>query len=143
MITLIGKHLAKEGNSFIFYGPADECKSCRYKSSCINSLIEGHKYKIIEVRDVEQKCPLHDDEKVNVVVVEEADSVVYTDSKVFEGSKFTYKYLNCSNEDCDFREFCFPESIKNNDKCVFVKDLGSFDECPVNIPLNKVVVKLQ
>lgn len=54
MITLIGKDLAKEGNEFVFYGPVEECESCRFKSSCINSLEKGRKYVIIEVRDVEQ-----------------------------------------------------------------------------------------
>ena len=70
MITLIGKKLAKEGESFIFYEPAEECSTCRFKASCIDSLEEGHKYTITEVRDVEQKCPIHEDEKVQVVVVE-------------------------------------------------------------------------
>ena len=64
MITLIGEKLAKVGESFIFYEPAEECSKCRFKPSCIDSLEEGHKYVITEVRDVEQKCPIHDEEKV-------------------------------------------------------------------------------
>ena len=38
MITLIGKDLAKKGNEFIFYGSVDECESCRFKASCVDSL---------------------------------------------------------------------------------------------------------
>lgn len=142
MITLIGKDLAIEGNEFVFYGPAEECESCRFKSSCINSLEEGRKYKIIEVRDVEQKCPLHNDEKVIVVVVEEAENIIFTDSKVFEGSTVTFEGISCDDEDCDFREFCFSEGINSGDKCIFIKDLGKVDDCPKNNSLRKVIVKL-
>lgn len=143
MITLIGKDLAKEGNEFVFYGPVEECESCRFKSSCINSLEEGRKYKIIEVRDVEQKCPLHNDERVKVVVVEDAESIIFTDSKVFEGSTIKFESLSCDDEDCDFREFCFSEGIKSGDKCVFTKDLGKVENCPKGFSLRKVIVKLQ
>ena len=38
MITLIGKDLASEGTEFVFLGPAEECESCRFKSSCVGSL---------------------------------------------------------------------------------------------------------
>ena len=47
MITLIGKELAREGVSFIFHEPAEECESCRFKSSCVDSLEEGHRYTIV------------------------------------------------------------------------------------------------
>lgn len=143
MITLIGKDLTKEGNEFVFYGPVEECESCRFKSSCINSLEKGRKYVIIEVRDVEQKCSLHNDEKVNVVVVEDAESTICTDSKVFEGSTVTFENVSCDDKDCDFREFCFSEGIHSGDKCIFIKDLGKFDDCPKGNSLRKVVVKLQ
>ena len=81
MITLIGEKLANEGESFIFYEPAEECSKCRFKASCIDSLEEGHKYVITEVRDVEQKCPIHEGEKVKVVVVEKGETTILTDSK--------------------------------------------------------------
>jgi len=143
MITLIGKDIAKEGLSFIFYGPAEECLNCRFKSSCIDSLEKGHKYKITEVRDVEQKCEIHDLEKVKVVVVEDAESTILTKSKgVFEGSTFLFKKFECDNKDCDFHDLCFPEGLNDDDKCVFIKDLGKFKECPQGNTLTKCTVKL-
>lgn len=81
MITLIGKNIAKEGLSFVFYGPLEECSSCRFKSSCVDSLEIGRKYAITEVRDVEQKCPIHEDGYVKVVNVEDAETTVLIDSK--------------------------------------------------------------
>lgn len=144
MITLIGKDIAKEGTSFVFYGPAEECLSCRFKSSCVDSLEVGRKYNIVEVRDVEQKCPIHDEGKVKVVIVENAESTILTNPKrVFEGSKFAFKSLDCDNEDCDYRDLCFPEGLIEGDKCVFIKDLGKFKDCEKDFPLTKAIVKLQ
>lgn len=142
MITLIGKDLAKEGNEFVFYGPAEECESCRVKSSCIGSLEKGHKYKIVEVRDVEQKCALHNEGKVNVVIVEEAETIICTQSKVFEGSNFNFENFECDDLDCDFRELCFAEGINSGDKCTFIENLGKFEDCPKGNSLTKVIVKL-
>ncbi|MBQ6813630.1 MAG: UPF0179 family protein [Methanobrevibacter sp.] len=143
MITLIGKKLAKKGESFVFYGPAEDCLNCRFKATCIDSLTEGHKYTITEVRDVEQKCPIHEDEKVNVVAVEKAETTILTDSKgVFEGSSFEFNRKGCSNKDCDFRDMCFPDGIPKGEKCVYVKDLGKFKDCPRGNALIKCVVKI-
>jgi uncharacterized protein (UPF0179 family) len=60
MITLIGKELAKKGQEFVFLGPAEDCKDCRFKSSCIGSLEENRKYVIVEVRTMNRnvRCTL-------------------------------------------------------------------------------------
>ena len=117
MITLIGKELAREGVSFVFYEPAEECSDCRFKASCVDSLKKGHRYTITEVRDVEQKCPIHENDKVQVVAVENAEFTILTDSKgVFEGSSFDFKRQGCSNKDCDFRHMCFPDGISKEEK---------------------------
>ena len=143
MITLIGKELAKEGVNFIFYEPSEECSSCRFKASCVDSLEEGHRYVITEVRDVEQKCPVHEGGKVQVVSVENAEFAILTDSKgVFEGSTFDFKREGCSNKDCDYREMCFPDGISKEEKGVYVKDLGKFKDCPRGISLEKCIVKI-
>ena len=144
MITLIGKELAKEGESFIFHEATEECSTCRFKASCVDSLEEGHRYTITEVRDVEQKCPIHEGEKVKVVVVEDAEFTILTDSKgVFEGSSFSFARKGCSNKDCDFREMCFPEGVKKEEKGVYIKDLGKFNDCPKGNALQKCIVKIQ
>ena len=73
MITLIGKDLAKKGNEFIFYGPANECNDCRFKSSCVGNLEEGRKYKIVDIKDNEQKCLIHAENVVIPVEVERSE----------------------------------------------------------------------
>lgn len=83
MITLIGKDLAKKGNEFIFYGSVDECESCRFKASCVDSLEKNRKYKIIDVRDNEQKCPVHAENIVIPVEVDRSNITLLSSSKVF------------------------------------------------------------
>ncbi|MCC7553406.1 MAG: UPF0179 family protein [Methanobacteriaceae archaeon] len=124
MITLIGKDLAKEGNSFIFYGPADECEKCRFKSSCVDSLEKNRKYIIKSVKENGQKCPIHDENEVLPVVIERANIAVLSDSKnIFEGSTFRYEPLVC-DENCEYKPYCFPEGLIPGDKCVIMENEG-------------------
>ncbi|MCL2157071.1 MAG: UPF0179 family protein [Methanobrevibacter sp.] len=141
MITLIGNDLAEEGLVFIFNGSAEVCESCRFKSSCIESLEEGRKYKIINVRDTEQKCQLHDGDSVKVVEVEKADIDALIDSKkVHLGASLTFTPPEC-NFDCIFNNLCFPEGLFSGDKCTFVKDLGKHEgDCAKGFILHKVTI---
>jgi len=139
MITLIGNDLAEEGLVFVFNGSAEACESCRFKSSCIESLEEGRKYKIISVRDTEQKCQLHDGESVKVVEVEKADIEALIDSKKDHlGASLTYTPPEC-DIDCIYRYLCFPEGLFPGDKCTIVKDLGKHGgSCAKGFTLHKV-----
>lgn len=141
MITLIGKDLAKEGSSFIFYGPAEECESCRFKSSCVDSLEKGRKYEITGVRDNEQKCPIHGENTVVPVDVERASIDLLTNSKnIFEGSTFQYTPIEC-DEDCEFKKYCVPEGLIENDKCIIIKNNGKHKEkCKKGYILNNITL---
>lgn len=142
MITLIGKELAEEGSVFIFHGPVEVCESCRFKSSCIENLEVGRKYKIVNVRDTEQKCQLHEGGIVKVVEVEKAEIDALVDSKkVHLGASLSYNPPDCSF-DCVFHNLCFPEGLFSGDKCTFVNDLGKHEGvCAKGFILNKVTVK--
>ncbi|MBE6499933.1 MAG: UPF0179 family protein [Methanobrevibacter thaueri] len=139
MITLIGKDLAKKGQEFIFLGPAQECEKCRFKSSCIESLELNRKYIVTEVRDNEQKCPIHDEEKVIPVQVERASIDLLTPSRnIFEGSTFTFNAPDC-DENCEFHDLCFPEGLVENDKCIVLESIGKHKgECKKGYKLNKL-----
>jgi uncharacterized protein len=143
MITLIGEDLAETGLSFIYGGPAKVCESCRFKASCIDSLEEGRKYTITNVRDITQKCPVHEGGIVKAVEVELADIEAFLDSKkVFEGSNISYEPLNC-DIDCIYHYLCFPEGLIKGDKCIIIKDLGKNKNiCPKGFNLTKVCLKL-
>ena len=124
MITLIGKDLAKEGQEFVFLGPAPECADCRFKSSCVGNLELNRKYVVLDVKDNEQKCPIHAEGIVVPVEVDRAKIDLLTTSKnIFEGSTFTYNAPDC-DEKCDFHDLCFPDGLAENDKCIVLNNDG-------------------
>lgn len=141
MITLIGKDLAKKDQEFVFLGSAEECENCRFKSSCVGNLEENRKYVVVDVKDNEQKCPIHSGGSVVPVEVELAKIDLLTASKnIFEGSTFTFNAPNC-DEKCDFHDLCFPEGLKENDKCIVLENDGKHkEECKKGYKLNKLTL---
>lgn len=141
MITLIGKDIAKKGFEFVFLGPAKECENCRFKSSCIDNLELNRKYVVTDVKDNEQKCAIHSQNIVIPVEIERAEIDVLTTSKnIFEGSTFTYNAPKC-DEYCEFHDFCFPEGLIENDKCIVLKNHGKHKgECKKGLRLTKLTL---
>lgn len=141
MITLIGKELAVKGKEFVFLGPAPECENCRFKSSCVGNLELNRKYVVTDVRDNEQKCPVHAEGVVVPVEVDRAKIEVLTASKnIFEGSTFTYNAPDC-DEKCDFHDLCFPDGLIENDKCIVLNNDGKHKEnCKKGYQLNKLTL---
>ena len=141
MITLIGKSLAKKGQEFVFLGPAEAFEDCRFKSSCVGNLEKDRKYEIIDVKDNEQKCPIHADETVIPVEVDRAKIPLLTESKsIFEGSTFTFNAPDCDEETCEYRDLCFPEGLIENDKCIVLKNDGKHKGCEKGYKLNKLTL---
>ena len=141
MITLIGKSLAKKGQEFVFLGPAEACEDCRFKSSCVGNLEKDRKYEIIDIKDSEQKCPIHAEETVVPVEVDRAKITLLTDSKsIFEGSTFTFNAPDCDEETCEFYDLCFPEGLIENDKCIVLKNDGKHKKCEKGYNLNKLIL---
>jgi uncharacterized protein (UPF0179 family) len=141
MITLIGKDLAREGQEFVFLGPADECEDCRFKSSCVGNLEKNRKYVVVDIKDNEQKCPIHSGDAVIPVEVDRAKIDLLTESKsIFEGSTFTYNAPDC-DEKCDFHDLCFPEGLEENYKCIVLENMGKHtEECKKGYRLNKLTL---
>ncbi|MDR2623336.1 MAG: UPF0179 family protein [Methanobrevibacter sp.] len=144
MITLIGEDLAKKDLVFLFNKAAEECDDCKFKTSCVESLEEGRKYKILDVRDNQQPCPIHDKEKVNVVEVEKANITTFIDvKKSFQGSTVNYTPPDC-NIKCIYHEFCFPDGLKESDKCTIEEVIDDhINECAKGYSLSKVVLKIK
>lgn len=141
MITLIGVDLAKEGQEFVFLGPADECEDCRFKSSCVGNLEVNRKYIVTSIKDNEQKCPIHAEGKVIPVEVDRAKIDLLTSSKnIFEGSTFTYNAPEC-DEKCDYHDLCFPDGLREGDKCIILESNGKHkEECKKGLKLNKLTL---
>ena len=143
MITLIGEDLAEVGLSFIFDGPAEPCKSCRFKASCVDSLEEGRKYTITNVKDITQKCDVHNGGIVKAIEVKLADIECFIDSKkVFIGSNLSYDPPECDVQ-CIYNNLCSPEGLFKGDRCVIIKNLGKMDsDCAKDSNLTKVSLRL-
>ena len=141
MITLIGIDLAKEGQEFVFLGPASECEDCRFKSACTGNLEENRKYVVVEVKDNEQNCPIHAEGKVIPVEIDRAKINLLTASKsIFEGSTFTYNAPDC-DEVCEFHDLCFPDGLIENDKCIVLENNGKHkQECKKGFKLNNLTL---
>ena len=114
---------------------------CKFKSTCVGNLEENRKYIITEVKDNEQKCPLHSENKVIPVEIERAEIDILTTSKnIFEGSTFTYNAPDC-DEACDYHDLCFPEGLIENDKCIVLENQGKHKEnCKKGLKLNKLTL---
>lgn len=142
MITLIGKNLAEKGLKFVHYGPAADCKECRFKNTCIDPLEEGRVYIIQDVKDTEHPCPIHEGGKVKVVEVERAEIEALVNSKkAFEGSMILFEPPDC-NKECTMRDLCFPEGLFEGDKCKIVETLGkSPNKCINGLNLKLVLLK--
>ncbi len=142
MITLIGTNLAEKGLKFIHYGAAADCEACRFKNTCIDTLEEGRMYEIMEVKDTEHACPVHEGGKVNVVEVERADINALVDSKkAFEGSMIVFEFPECDLQ-CTMRDLCYPEGLLEGDKCKIVKTQGKpLNKCNKGLNLSVVLLK--
>ena len=108
---------------------------------CIGNLEINRKYVITEVRDNELKCPIHADGVVFPVQVDRAQIDLLTTSKnIFEGSTFTYESPEC-DENCEFKELCFPDGLQDNDKCIVLNNGGKHQgECKKGYALNKLTL---
>lgn len=141
MITLIGQLMAKKDNSFIFQGQAEECENCRFKATCVDSLEEGRKYIIKDIKESQLKCPLTDSIVVPVEI-SLADIEMYFDShKVFEGSNFIYTKNQCEFKECNNYKLCFPEGLQEGDKITIAKDLRESPECKDKRFLKKILAR--
>ena len=124
MITLIGKDLAKINTKFVFYGPAEECEDCRFKSSCVDSLEKNRKYIIKDIKENEQKCEIHDENIVVPVEIERANVDILSNTRnIFEGSTFHFEPMDC-DETCEYKDYCFPEGLISEDKCIVLENKG-------------------
>lgn len=139
MITLIGKEMAKEGNSFIFQNPAEECENCRLKHTCVEILKPGRKYIIKEVKNIEHKCPINESALITIKAELSDIEMLIDAKKAFEGSNFLYQENTCKNTECENYKLCHPEGIKTNDKVTIAKDLRKTIKCEKN---NKILKKI-
>lgn len=130
LITLIAKPLATAGYEFYYMGPAEECEDCKFKKVCFN-LEEGAKYRVTALRSQTHECHECDTDTVAVVEVEKLPTVASVGKKqAMEGSKITYKSVDCDNIGCPNYQICHPTGKAQGSKYTVQKVNGDLD-CPL------------
>ena len=135
LVTLIGEHLAVEGEEFTYLGANNECRNCQLKTVCFN-LKPGRKYRITKLRDKHHECDVHEGDVV-VVEVEELPITVAVTKELEEGTTTTVKKKECKNIGCDFFEICTIPALQNGKNYTIKKVYGKM-ECPKHNVLYKV-----
>ncbi len=137
MISLISKPLATSGYEFYFLGPAEECEDCKYKKVCFN-LELGAKYRVTALRSQDHECHECDSDTVTVVEVEKLPTCAAVSKKqAMEGSKITYKAIDCKNLGCENYQICHPIGKIEGSKYTVQKVNGDID-CPLEEKLVSV-----
>jgi len=111
-LTLVGKRLARPGQTFVYHGEADACEGCPYRDQCLN-LVEGRKYEVTSVRENAStlECGVHDT-GVTAVEVEPAAKKANVASKgAYAGSKAELEGP-CPHTECPSHEFCEPAGVE-------------------------------
>ncbi len=107
----------------------------------MNNLEVGRIYKVVQVRDIEHPCKIHD--LVRVVEVKESEIEATIDTKTaYEGAIIVYEPQQCRNYSCAFIGKCKPEGLKDGDKCKILEiknKLGGSCSLGKNLTLVKLL----
>lgn len=95
-VTLIGKHQARVGYTFLYAGEAPDCEGCKLQSLC-HTLREGWTYEIVKVRGVTHKCPIHEDGATVVEVKELPLHLAIPRKEAIEGAIITVEGRECTS----------------------------------------------
>lgn len=126
IITLVGEKLAKPGVEFIFYGPAEPCKTCKLAGVCVGNLEPGRRYKILRVRSMpSHSCPLHEGKVRVVEVVEPSIEVAIEPRLAIVGSIVQLKFEECS--DPAKKELFRPEGLFEGDQVKIIEITGEVE----------------
>jgi uncharacterized protein (UPF0179 family) len=137
LVTLIGEHLAVEGEEFTYLGSNNECRNCQLKTVCFN-LKPGRSYRVTKLRDKRHECDVHEGNVV-VVEVEELPVTVAVTKEPKEGTTTTVTKKECKNIGCDFFEICTISALQEGKEYTVKKVYGKMD-CPKHDVLFKVDV---
>ncbi|MHA1819508.1 MAG: UPF0179 family protein [Promethearchaeota archaeon] len=111
-VSLVGKSYAKKGFKFYFSGPRkDICpENCKFFNTCMLNLKPKTIYEVVEVTEIEHKCPMdYHLEPMVLVKLKEADIEVVIDLRLtFEGAVTTYKPIKCDHKECPYYPYCSP-----------------------------------
>jgi uncharacterized protein (UPF0179 family) len=135
LVTLVGEHLAVEGEEFTYLGANTECRNCQLKTVCFN-LKPGRQYRITKLREKHHDCTVHEG-TVIVVEVEELPLTVAITQNLAEGETAIVERQDCKNIGCESFEIC-TNTTQQNGKSYVVKKVYEKITCPKHHELYKV-----
>ena len=139
-ITVVGLKQSKTGFLFLHEKPLTECEKCRLYNVCMTNLEADRVYEIIEVRDKNFPCNIHED-GVQVLKVVEADRDAAINPKfVFPQALITFTAQECHNLSCTHYSTCVPQGLKNGEK-VKILEVKEVISCPEGHSLVEVILR--
>jgi hypothetical protein len=136
VVTLIGSHLANEGEEFIFLGISKKCEECRLKNTCAN-LEVGRVYTIEHVRnEMKHECLMHEDGASVVEVRKSNIRAAIEASYAFKNSKVAFEPLSCNEVECALFKVCHPPGLKRGDRCTILEVIG---EAPIDCKQGRTI----
>ncbi len=139
-LTLVGATQAKVGFKFIHYGFAESCLSCQLRKVCIENLEPGRIYEVVNVREMEHPCALHENGVRAVEVVLSPVQTALESKQAIKGATLTYKQVDC-NLECSNVDLCKPTVLKSGDKCI-VENVDGDIVCLIGKKLKIVLLRL-
>ena len=121
-------------------GKAEECEECGLKDIC-HRLKKGRRYRVIGVRKINHPCPVHMNDKVIVVEVEELPlETSIPQRKAMEAALVTLDNSICPMAWCENHALCIlPEDIMG--KKASVMEIGDELVCPRGLKLKRAIVE--
>jgi uncharacterized protein (UPF0179 family) len=135
LVTLVGEKIAKEGKTFTYLGPNNDCRNCKLKTVCFN-LKPGRGYKIIKIRDKRHSCSVHEGNAA-VVEVQEQTIVATINKEHSKGESIKTEKKECGNIGCDHYELCNHLALKKDKEYKVVKTYDDKIDCPLGYKLQK------
>ncbi len=144
-MTFVGKSFAKKGLQYYFEGVHPGCpKNCNLYATCQKNLNPHTLYEVIDVKTKTFTCPhnFHLEEMVLVQLGEPKLQVSMFNKDIFEGSMTAFAPVVCDRDECEYIEFCAPETvtIQSDQKIKILEIIKKIKDCPrdLNISLVKI-----
>lgn len=137
-ITIVGEKLANKDETFIFFGPQNDCKNCKLKNICFN-LKQYHQYKITTVRDKRHSCSVHAGDAI-VVEVDEQPIETTIEKKYTKGSVITYETKECNEKLCLYYDLCTNKALEPGKKYL-ITDILDDIPCSKGETIQRVTLK--
>lgn len=142
IVALLGVRMAQPGLMFIHMGPSEECKSCKLYTACMGNLETGRRYMVVEVKEKQHNCKIHEGGVRVVKLIEPEIPAVIPANLASKGVIIRFSPPKCAHG-CKLREFCFPEGLREGDRVRVVEVVGKPPgECVLGRSVRMVKLKL-